>query len=251
MSDPFGRAIHDHHRSERTEPLLQHDGDETDEHPIERDYFGEFDTTDEHGQWLETWLDGPLLDLGAGAGHHARYFQEKFETVAIEVSDALIETMRERGVADARRDDMFALRDQFERDRFQSALTIGTQLCLAGSMDGLREFLADLAHVTVPDATAVVHSYDPTIDGVAEELLGYRSDPAPGLAHRVMTFEYEGETSEILYFRLFSSGRLREATVATPWTVADVVRPNWGGSYRAALRKVGRDHDDDSDCGRR
>mgnify|MGYP000035348542 CR=1 FL=1 len=240
MSDPFGRAVRDHHRGERREPLLVRDGDQTDEHPIERYYFGEFDTTDEHGQWLESWLDGPLVDLGAGAGKHALYFQEKFETIAIEVSDALVETMKERGVEDAREGDMFALRDQFERDRFQSALTIGTQLCLAGSIDGLREFLADLAHVTAPDATAVVHSYDPIVDAT-EELLGYRADPTPGLAHRVMTFEYEGESSEILYFRLFSPERLREATVATPWIVADVVRPNWSGSYRAALRKAGRE----------
>jgi len=238
MPDPFGRAVRDHHRGNRTEPLLARDGDETDEHPIERYYFDPFDGTG-HGEWLESWLDGPLLDLGAGAGRHTLYFQERFETVAVEVSDALVETMRERRVEDARRGDMFDVRSQFERDRFQSALAIGTQICLAGSMDGLQRFLADLAHVTTPDATAVVHSYDPTVEGV-EELLGYRVDPTLGLAHRVMGFEYEGERDEILYFRLFSPERLREATVATPWTIADVVRPNWGGSYRAALRKVGR-----------
>lgn len=239
MPDPFGRAVRDHHRGERTEPLTLRDGAETDDHPIERYYFEPFDGTG-HGKWLRSWLDGPLLDLGAGAGRHALYFQERFETVAIEVSDALVETMRERGVEDARRGDMFDLRSQFERDRFQSALAIGTQMCLAGSMNGLRQFLADLAHVTTPDATAVVHSYDPTVEETTE-LLGYRRDPTPGLAHRVLTFEYEDAVGEILSFRLFSPERLREATVATPWTVAEVVRPNWGGSYRAALRKPGRE----------
>ncbi|PSP95922.1 SAM-dependent methyltransferase, partial [Halobacteriales archaeon QS_4_62_28] len=154
----------------------------------------------------------------------------------IEVSDALVETMRDRGVEDARRGDMFELRDQFERDRFGSALAIGTQLCLAGSMDGLRAFLADLSSVTTPDASAVVHSYDPTV-AETSEILGYRSDPAPGLAHRVMSFEYEGERDEILSFRLFSPDRLREATVGTDWTVADTTRPHWEGSYRAALTK--------------
>lgn len=238
MSDVFGRAIRDHYRGERSSPLLVKDGNDSEEHPIEAFYFEEVDRGG-HSEWLESWLDGPLLDLGAGTGRHALYFQERCETVAIETSDALVETMRDRGVEDARRGDMFALPEQFERDQFRSALAIGTQMSLAGSMDGLREFLGDLAHVTTPDATAVVHSYDPAADGV-EDLVGYRADPTPGLAHRVMTFEYEGETSVILYFRLFGPERLREATVATPWTVADVVRPNWDGSYRAALRKAGR-----------
>lgn len=236
MPDAFGRAVRDHHLGERTEPLVQRDGEETEEHPIEQFYFEEFDL-DEHTQWLESWLDGPLLDLGAGTGKHALYFQERFETVAIEVSDALVETMRDRGVADARRGDMFELRGQFERDRFGSALAIGTQLCLAGSMDGLRAFLADLSSVTTPNASAVVHSYDPTV-AETSEMLGYRSDPAPGLAHRVMSFEYEGERDEILSFRLFSPDRLREATVGTDWTVVDTTRPHWEGGYRAALTKT-------------
>lgn len=235
MPDAFGRAIRDHHLGEQTEPLRQRDGDNIDDHPVEDYYFGDV-VESETTPWLESWLDGPLLDVGAGVGKHALYFQKQFETVAVEVSDNLVETMRERGVADARRGDMFELRGQFEDDRFRSALAIGTQVCLAGSMEGLREFLADLAAVTTDDATAVLHSYDPTVPEVSE-LLGYRSDPMPGLAHRVTVFEYEDEVDAILYFRLFSPDRLREAASATGWSVEDVVRPNWEASYRAALVK--------------
>jgi len=50
--------------------------------------------------------------------------------------------MRDRGVVDVREGDMFALRDAFERDRFASALAIGTQIGLAGSMRGLSAFSA-------------------------------------------------------------------------------------------------------------
>jgi len=101
--------------------------------------------------------------------------------------------MRDRGVVDVREGDMFALRDAFERDRFASALAIGTQIGLAGSMRGLSAFLGDLAFVTTPGATAVIDSYDPDHPGAAD-LLGYREDPTPGLAHRVMWFAYDGET---------------------------------------------------------
>ncbi|PSP75228.1 SAM-dependent methyltransferase [Halobacteriales archaeon QS_3_64_16] len=235
-SDPFGRAIYDHARGEREAPLVQRDGEETLEHPIEAFYFGDFSPDSEDSRWLESRLSGPLLDMGAGAGRDALYFQERFETIAIEVSDALVETMRECGVADARLADMFALREAFERDRFGSALAIGTQLGLAGSMQGLRQFFGDLAFVTTPDANAVLDCYDPDREGTTD-LLGYRPDPTPGLAFRVLWFEYEGEMSELLLLRLFSPDRLREATVGTGWEVDETRYVGNDYHYIAALEK--------------
>jgi hypothetical protein len=237
MSDPFGRAIRDYSRDEQDTPLVQREGEEMLEHPIERFYFGEFPDEKASGQWLDSWLDGPLLDMGAGAGRDTLYFQDQFETIAIEVSEHLVRTMRERGVDDARLADMFALRETFERDRFRSALAIGTQLGLVGSIAGLRQFLADLAHVTTADATAVFDCYDPACNET-ETLLGYRDDPTPGLAHRVMHFEYEGDVGETLLFRLFSPDRLREAAAGTGWEVADIrYDSDENVYYRAALRK--------------
>jgi len=238
MTDAFGRAIRDHHRGSRTEPLRQGDGEETREHPIATFYFDEFDPESDAGSWLASRLEGPLVDLGAGAGRHALRFQERFETVAVETSPALVDTMRDRGVEDAREGDMFALRDAFERDRFASTLAIGTQVGLTGSMRGLSAFLGDLAFVTTPDATAVIDCYDPDHPGVAD-LLGYREDPTPGLAHRVMWFAYEGERDPTLQLRLFSPDRLREAAIGTGWSVGAIDREGTGDGphYRAALEK--------------
>lgn len=236
-TDPFGRAVRDFHQGEQTAPLRQRDGPETREHPIEAFYFESFSVDDEDSAWLDAWLEGPLLDMGAGAGRHALYFQDRFETVAIETSEHLVETMGERGVEDARRGDMFSLRETFGRDRFRSALAYGTQLGLAGSMQGLREFLADLARVTTPEAGAVLDCYDPD-SAAATELLGYRPDPTPGLAHRVFHFKYEERVGETLLFRLFGPERLREAAAGTGWKLADVRRA--GGNeahYCAALQK--------------
>lgn len=232
--DPYGRAIRDHHRDEREQPLLDRSGDETREHPIERFYFTEFSGDD----WLESALKEPLLDMGAGAGRHPLYFQERFETVAIEISEYLVEMMRERGVEDARHADMFALRETFERNRFRSAFAHGTQVGLAGSMAGLRRFLADLARVTTPEATAVLDATDPGHEGAAD-LFGYRADPTPGLAYRLYWFEYECEASEPLLLRLFSPDRFREAAIGTGWDVSEIRRGSGedGHHYRAALTK--------------
>ena len=237
--DPFGRAIRDFHRGERDEPLLQRGDGYAREHPIERFYFAGFDPGSSSGDaWLldRLDLDGPVLDAGAGAGRHALVLQERTGTVAVEPSQHLVTAMRERGVEDARLGDMFDLPSRFDRDRFRSALAIGTQLGLAGSMDGLRAFLSDLAHVTDPGGRAVLDCYDPDAAG-ASDLLGFREDPTPGLAHRVMHFEYEDDVGPTLHFRLFAPGRLREACTGSRWTVADVRYGEEGVHYRAALEK--------------
>ena len=231
MSRAFGQALLDHHRGDRTDPLLQRDGMAHRDHPIEAFYFGEFD-----GEWRESWLEGPLVDLGAGAGHDTLYFQDRFETVAIEASDPLVTLLEERGVDDARHADMFALSEQFAHDRFQSAMAIGTQLGLATSLEGLRAFLADLAAVTTPTATAVVDAYDATYDGVTE-MLGYREDERPDTAFRTFWFEYGELVDPALLFQLFSPNRLREAARGTPWSVAEIHRPDESPYYLAALEK--------------
>ena len=235
--DPFGRAIHDYQRGKLDEPLIHRDGEDAREHPIGENYFGELDPDNGgQGEWRVSWLDGPLLDIGAGAGRDTLYCQTQFETVAIEVSEHLVETMRERGVEDARHGDMFALPEAFGRDRFRSTLAYGTQLGLTGSMQGLRQFLADLAYITMPDATAVLDSYNPENEAIGD-MLGYRADPTPGLAYRVMHFEYKETVGKTLLFRLFSPKRVREAVVGTEWEFAEIKRSPNSPHYQMALSK--------------
>jgi hypothetical protein len=235
MADAFGQALLDHHRGEREAPLYQRDGETVLEHPIEDFYFGEFHDQPD-ADWLADWLDGPLVDLGAGAGRDTLHFQQQFETVALEVSGTLVTLLEERGVEDPRLGDMFALTDLFPADRFRSALAIGTQVGLAQSMAGLEAFLADLATVTTADATAVLDAYDPAFEG-ADEMLGFRDDCTPGLAHRVLLYEYGGTLDPALLLLLFSPDRLREAAADTAWQVEEIRRPHEAYYYRAALTK--------------
>jgi len=236
VPNPFARALRDHYLGERPDPLRVHGDDASHEHPIEAFYFGD-PTDDDALSWIESWLDGPLVDLGAGVGRDALYFQRRFETVAVEVDDLLVETMRDRGVNDARLGDLFALRETFPDDRFRAALIRGTQLGLAGSLAALRRTLARLGSVTTPDATAVVDGYDPADPGTAD-LVGYRPDPRPGLARRRIQFEYAGVRGNPLDFLLVSPERLRAAAADADWSLVAVDYPVSAdtGYYRAALR---------------
>ena len=228
--DPFGRAIRDHYLGSREEPLIDRDGDETREHSIKKWYFGEH----REDTWRDSWMEGPLLDMGAGAGRDALYYQKQFETVAIEVSEYLVKTMRDRGVRDARLVDMFNLRDHFSHDRFRSVHSIGTQVGLAGSMAGVRQFLNELAFVTTPNATAVLDNYAPENEPT-KDVFAFRDEPMPGLAYRIYHEEYKGEVGRTLLFRVFSVDRLREVTIGTPWEVTEVKYSDV--QWRAILEK--------------
>ncbi len=168
-ADPFVRAIRDHYLDTREEPLIDRDGADTREHAIEEWYFGPHT----EGAWRDRWMRGPLIDLGAGVGRDALYNQDRFETVAVDESQHLIEVMRDRGVGRAVHADMFSLLERFDRDRFRSAHAIGTQVGLAASRAGIRSFLAELAAATTSDATAVLDNYDP-VRAAAENVFAFR-----------------------------------------------------------------------------
>ncbi|MFB6197599.1 MAG: class I SAM-dependent methyltransferase [Halobacteriaceae archaeon] len=237
MPDPYSQVLYDIHFNEQQAPLYYLNGEEREEVDVEWYFDVVGSEGDETGE-IESWVDGPLLDLGAGVGRHTLYYQEKFQTVAIENREPLVEVMEDRGVDDARVADMFALRDIFERDRFQSALAVGTQVSLVGSMGGLRQFLCDLAYVTTPDATVVFDGFDPEHERNKEKI-DYHEDPTPGLGYRVLQMEYNGILGEPWMYRLFSPEKMREAVIGTGWEIAKIESGDdgWGHLYNVFLEK--------------
>lgn len=243
MADALGRAMLDYQRGGLRGECIHRDGDDTWDGNVAGFYFTPpAEWRDATVEMLDS-LAGPVLDAGCGAGGNALWLQEQGrEVVGIDVSPAAVQVARERGVDDARTMDMFDL--QFPPDRFRSVLCKGTQLGLAGSFAGVRQFLSDLAVVTDSEGVAVVDNYDPAeLD--AESFGGYRGDPRDGVARRTFHVEYHREADgererligESLSFLLFGPDRLRDAVVGTPWEVAGTNRPGGEHHYRARLEK--------------
>lgn len=232
---PFATALHDHHFEELQGPLRIRDGERTEDHPIEGYYFADYEGDD----GVLDAVEGPLLDIGAGAGRHALALQERFETTAIEPNEKLVEVMRGRGVEDAHAVDMFDLRDAFDPGTFRSAIIIGTQVGLARSIPGLRAFLDDLDHVTTADATVVLDGYDPDHERTTE-LIGYRESHDGETAYRVLQFEYDGSIGRPWLFQLFSPDDVERAAQDTVWDVTEVTRGqgDWAHTYNIVLEKT-------------
>lgn len=237
-ADPLGQAMYDHATGRTAGELVYRDGDDVEPHAVPDTYFTA------PSDWDSDWkrrlgaLDGPVLDVGCGAGTNARWLQDRGrEVVAIDVSPNAVRAARHRGLEDARVMDLFDL--DLPNGRFRSVLVKGTQLGLAGSLPGVRAVLSDLACVTDEAGVAIVDSYDPAgLD--PESFVGYRPDPRAGIARRAFHFEYrrpdgEREVGRTLPFVLFGPERLRDVLVGTPWEL-DAVWPQ-AAYYRAKLEK--------------
>jgi SAM-dependent methyltransferase len=238
-ADALGLAMLDYQRGGLRGECRYVDGAETVDAHVRENYFGDPMQWKGATKRLLDSLEGPVVDVGCGAGNHALYLQTRVDdVVAFDVSPGAVRAARDHGVDDVVVADMFDM--PFPRDRFRSAWMYGTQLGLAGSLAGVSALLAELAYVTDEEAVAVVDSYDPyRVDG--EKMVGYRPDPRDGVAHRAFHFEYDrgGErlVGRTLSFVLFDPERLRDTTVGTPWSVEEVHEKATGGHYRAVLEK--------------
>ena len=130
---------------------------------------------------------------------------------------------------------MFNLPEAFEENRFESAIAFGTQVSLSRSMQGLKQFLDDLACVTTANATAIIDGYDPEHEKTKAKL-DYYDDPSNGLAYRLLQIEYDGTLGEPWLYRLFTPDRVRDATNNTDWKITEV-RYVTENLYHLALEK--------------
>jgi SAM-dependent methyltransferase len=84
-------------------------------------------------------LEGPVLDLGCGAGRHALYLQtQSLAVTGVDVSPGAVDVCRRRGVRDVRLAD---LRTPPDDERWGSVLLMCGNLGLAGGWDETRELL--------------------------------------------------------------------------------------------------------------
>jgi SAM-dependent methyltransferase len=120
---------------------------------------------------------GPVLDLGAGAGRAALYLQQRgLPVTAVDASPGAAEVCRRRGVADVRLGDV---NDPPEDRRWAAVLLLCGNLGLGGSWDGSRRLLARLAELVMPGAVLAGDSVTPAGASQADLRIRYRDLVTP------------------------------------------------------------------------
>lgn len=156
--DPMGQAIADYYRTGEAKRLrvISSMFDE-DDIPVSTLFRG----AEQMNAMERTALDavyGRILDVGAGSGCHSLVLQERGHSVtAIDVSPLSVETMRKRGVEDARLADFY----EMECDtRYDTLLMLMNGSGIIGTLQGMERFFDRLNRILAPGGQVLMDSSD-------------------------------------------------------------------------------------------
>lgn len=160
--DAWGDALLDHLAGRPVDELTLEVDDGTAVPAMHPEWFfrSENDWDPEERRLLSAVTEGPVLDLGAGAGRAALALQHRgLQVTAVEVSRGAAEVCRRRGVQDVRQED---LNDPPTDHVWRAILLLCGNLGLGGSWDGNRRLLRRLAEISAPASVLLADSVNYT-----------------------------------------------------------------------------------------
>jgi len=169
MKDLMGRAIWDYFYQENPEDLQTETSiSELDDLPVS--YL--FRNYKEMNALEQKALDlsfGKVLDVGAGAGSHSLYLQNKrnLEVTALDISPKSIEICKARGVKNAVCEDFL----KFSDNKFDTILLLMNGTGIFQSLEHIDQYLQKLKNLVAEngqillDSTDILYMYDQDEDG--------------------------------------------------------------------------------------
>jgi len=157
IDDPIGRAVYDYHFNSVNKPVIVHSED-FDDDEIETSYlfraFGKMPVLEKKAMSL---CRGGVLDVGACAGAHSVYLQNKgFDVTALEVSDLCCQVLGRRGVKRIINQDIL----KFSGQTFDTILLLMNGTGIAGTIAGLDVLFHHLKALLNPDGQILIDSSD-------------------------------------------------------------------------------------------
>lgn len=178
-------------------------------------------------------LEGPVLDLAAGAGSHTLYLQGLgLDVTAAEYSDGAMEVCRARGCQKVIPFDLRAV--ELEPGAFGSIIVMGNTLGAHQTPDTMPDFLRALRRALKPRGHLLFTMIDP-LDTTDEGHLRYQRENRiqgrpPGLIR--MRIKYEGMSDEWMHLWMLTDDELARLASETGWVLAEERR---NGFWRIRL----------------
>jgi SAM-dependent methyltransferase len=155
--DPISQAVFNYHFHRDNTPVYIHsDGFGADE-VLPAYFFRTYQQMPALEQKALELAKGRVLDVGACAGSHSLYLQQKGnQVVALERSGLCCKVLHDRGIPDVRHQDLF----QLENEEFDTILLLMNGTGIAGTLDGLGRLFKKLTELLRPDGQILIDSSD-------------------------------------------------------------------------------------------
>ena len=231
MKDLMGRAIWDYFYQENPEDLQTETSiSELDDLPVS--YL--FRNYKEMNALEKKALDlsfGKVLDVGAGAGSHSLYLQNKrnLEVTALDISPKSIEICKARAVKNAVCEDFL----KFSNDKFDTILLLMNGTGIFQSLKNVDQYLQKLKNLIsengqiLLDSTDILYMYDQDDDGgVLVPAIGYYGE----LDYYI---HYKGESELPMKWLYLDFNTLKNAAIANGFKIQKIKQLD--DSYLAKL----------------
>jgi hypothetical protein len=157
FDDPIGRSVYDFYSNSINHSIIIH-SDDFDNDSIEASYlfrsYKQMPTLEKKAMNL---CSGSILDVGACAGPHSVYLQNKgYEVTSIETSALCCEVLKKRNLRNVICQDIFKFSDQ----TFDTILMLMNGAGIAGSLAGLEILLHHLKTLLNPQGKILIDSSD-------------------------------------------------------------------------------------------
>jgi 2-polyprenyl-3-methyl-5-hydroxy-6-metoxy-1,4-benzoquinol methylase len=157
FDDPIGQAVFDYHFNSINQPIIVH-SDDFDDDTIDTDYlFRTYKQMPAIEKKALNLCKGSILDVGACAGAHSVYLQDKgFEVTSLETSKLCCEVLKNRNLRNVIHQDIF----KFSNQKFDTILLLMNGTGIAGSLSGLEVMLHHLKTLLNPEGQILIDSSD-------------------------------------------------------------------------------------------
>lgn len=178
---------------------------------------------------------GRVLDVGAGAGIHSLYLQEKgFSVCAMDVSEEACKIMKQRGVKEVQ----CASFKDFKAEPFDTLLILGRSISMVETIAGLDDFLRDAHRLVKPGGQILLNSLDvsKTTDpkDLAYHEVNRRAGRYIGEIRLHMEYKYiKGPATGMLHV---DAATLSQHAAGVGW-LCEILLQEKDGNYAARLTK--------------
>lgn len=229
MTDAFGKSLMGYLNGDLTPYTIRRDDDWVDEPQDVGVYFTEYPEWKDFEKEILRYVQGRVLDIGAGAGRHALYLQQKgFEVHAIDISPGAVEVMKQRGTKNVYLMDLREL--DFPDNYFDSILMMFNNFGLAGTIEGTKKFLKVFYRISTLKGRIITTIRDPyQTDNPAHLSYHERNRKLGRPAGQVkIRVEYKDEAGEWFDLLMVSPEELEELIKDTGWSILKTVEEKDG-----------------------